>query len=114
LDNAKDFFIQVREATGDIPDIWVNLAHVYLLQKQYDYAIKMYQNCLKKFYNNTDSNILLYLARAFFEAGRIDECKNTLLQAIHIKPQNLLLWFNLALAQENFAVRVLQKDEKKT
>ena len=32
---------QVREATGDVPDIWVNLAHIYVEQGQYVNAIKM-------------------------------------------------------------------------
>jgi len=38
---AKDFFVQVREATGDMPDVWINLAHVYLAQGQHVNAIKM-------------------------------------------------------------------------
>ena len=38
---ARDVFAQVREATADIPDVWLNLAHIYVEQKQYVSAIQM-------------------------------------------------------------------------
>ena len=41
LDTARDFFIQVREASGEIPDAWINLAHVYVQQGLYLNAIKL-------------------------------------------------------------------------
>jgi RNA polymerase-associated protein CTR9 len=41
LDTARDFFIQVREASGDIADAWINLAHVYVQQGLYLNAIKL-------------------------------------------------------------------------
>jgi len=49
----------VAAATADLvlPDVWVNLAHIFLAQEQYNNAIKMYQNCLKKFYYNCDSQV---------------------------------------------------------
>ena len=34
-------FAQVREATADVPDVWLNLAHIYVEQKQYIGAIQM-------------------------------------------------------------------------
>ena len=27
---ARDVFAQVREATADMPDVWLNLAHIYV------------------------------------------------------------------------------------
>lgn len=39
--------LQVREATADIPDVWLNLAHIYVEQKQYVAAIQMVRNALK-------------------------------------------------------------------
>src|SRR5690348_15546852 len=71
-----------------------------------------YQNCLRKFYNNKDLNALQYLARAYFEAGRMDDCKNTLVKAIHIAPNNTALWFNMALAQEQYATTILNRKDK--
>jgi len=104
--------LQVREATGDMPDVWINLAHVYVSQGLYLNAIKLYQSCLKKFYFNKDANILLFLSRAFFEAQRYEECKGTLLKALHLSPHSKSLWFNLALTQEQFATGILRKDKK--
>lgn len=49
LNEAKEFFIQVREATGDVPDVWVNLAHVYLAQGQHINAIKMVETSFSHF-----------------------------------------------------------------
>ena len=31
----------MREATADVPDVWLNLAHIYVEQKQYIGAIQM-------------------------------------------------------------------------
>lgn len=38
---ARDVFAQVREATAELSDVWLNLAHVYVEQKQYISAIQM-------------------------------------------------------------------------
>jgi predicted Zn-dependent protease len=38
---ARDVFAQVREATADMPDVWLNLAHIYIEQKQYISSIQM-------------------------------------------------------------------------
>ena len=38
---ARDIFSQVREATADVPDIWLNLAHVYVEQRQFLSAVQM-------------------------------------------------------------------------
>ena len=35
------FLSQAREATADVPAVWINLAHVYVEQKQYTSAIQM-------------------------------------------------------------------------
>lgn len=58
-----------------------------------------YQNCLRKFHANKDTTILMYLAKCYFDAGKLEECKTTVLQAIHINPSNKAFWFNLALTQ---------------
>lgn len=38
---ARDVFAQVREATAEISDVWLNLAHIYVEQKQYISAVQM-------------------------------------------------------------------------
>ena len=48
---ARDVFAQVREATADMPDVWLNLAHIYVEQKQYISAIQMVRRA-KQFERN--------------------------------------------------------------
>lgn len=43
---ARDVFAQVREATADISDVWLNLAHIYVEQKQYISAVQMVGGCI--------------------------------------------------------------------
>ena len=45
---ARDVFAQVREATADMPDVWLNLAHIYVEQKQYISAIQMVSVCVRE------------------------------------------------------------------
>eukprot|EP00638_Chattonella_subsalsa_P008943 CAMPEP_0117751552 /NCGR_PEP_ID=MMETSP0947-20121206/11048_1 /TAXON_ID=44440 /ORGANISM="Chattonella subsalsa, Strain CCMP2191" /LENGTH=1322 /DNA_ID=CAMNT_0005569965 /DNA_START=191 /DNA_END=4159 /DNA_ORIENTATION=- len=113
LNQAKDVFARVREAShGELGDVWVNLAHVYLAQNKHNEAIHLYESCLRKFYGGRDWTLCLYLAHAYFDAGRYSECMRTLLKAIRTEPNNMQLWYNLALTCENFAVNVLQKEQK--
>ncbi|XP_056121703.1 RNA polymerase-associated protein CTR9 homolog isoform X2 [Rhinichthys klamathensis goyatoka] len=108
---ARDVFAQVREATAEISDVWLNLAHIYVEQKQYISAVQMYENCLKKFYKYQNTEVLLYLARALFKCGKLQECKQTLLRARHVAPNDSVLLFNVALVLQRLATLVL-KDEK--
>uniref|UniRef100_A0A8C4RVM4 RNA polymerase-associated protein CTR9 homolog n=1 Tax=Erpetoichthys calabaricus TaxID=27687 RepID=A0A8C4RVM4_ERPCA len=108
---ARDVFAQVREATAEISDVWLNLAHIYVEQKQYISAVQMYENCLKKFYKHQNTEVLLYLARALFKCGKLEECKQTLLKARHVAPNDTVLMFNVALVLQRLATLVL-KDEK--
>lgn len=121
-----------------MPDVWVNLAHVYFAQGHFALAVKMasikhlfsflpkylfyilsgpitplqYQNCLRKFYYNTDSQILLYLARTHYEAEQWQECKKTLLRAIHLAPSNYTFRFDVGVALQKFSASTLQKTKR--
>lgn len=41
MNEARDVFAQVREATADFSDVWLNIAHIYVEQKQYIAAVTM-------------------------------------------------------------------------
>ncbi|VEL08207.1 unnamed protein product [Protopolystoma xenopodis] len=41
VNEARDVFAQVREATADFADVWINIAHIYVEQKQYTASIQM-------------------------------------------------------------------------
>lgn len=104
---ARDVFAQVREATADFPDVWLNIAHIYVQQGQYVAAVQMYENCLKKFFKYHNVEILQYLARALFKLGKLRDCKNVLLKCRRIVPQDNLILFNLALVLRKLASQVL-------
>lgn len=105
---ARDIFSQVREATADFPDVWVNIAHIYVEQKQYAAAVLMYENCSKKFYNNSNTEILLYIARALFKANKLEDCKKVLLRARHLCPYDLVILFNLARVLKTLARHIFE------
>lgn len=113
FNEARDVFSQVREATADFPDVWINIAHIYVEQRQYVAAVQMYENCLKKFYNNSNTEILSYIARALFKANKLPECKKVLLRARHICPYDLTILFNLAKVLKTLARQVFE-DRKST
>lgn len=71
-----------------------------------------YQNCLRKFYYNTDSQVLLYLARTHYEAEQWQDCKKTLLRAIHLAPSNYTLKFDVGVALQKFSASTLQKTKR--
>ncbi|CAN4084659.1 unnamed protein product [Withania somnifera] len=117
FDISKDLFTQVQEATSgnvfvQMPDVWINLAHVHFAQGNFALAVKMYQNCLRKFYHNTDSQVLLYLARTHYEAEQWQDCKKTLLRAIHLAPSNYTLRFDTGVALQKFSASTLQKTKR--
>jgi len=75
-------------------------------------VVLQYQNCLRKFYYNTDSQILLYLARTYYEAEQWQDCKKTLLRAIHLAPSNYTLRFDAGVTLQKFSASTLQKTKK--
>ncbi|XP_059634757.1 protein CTR9 homolog [Cornus florida] len=117
FDVSKDLFTQVQEAASgnvfvQMPDVWINLAHVHFAQGNFTLAVKMYQNCLRKFYYNTDNQVLLYLARTHYEAEQWQDCKKTLLRAIHLAPSNYTLRFDAGVAMQKFSASTLQKTKR--
>ncbi|XP_020207099.1 protein CTR9 homolog isoform X2 [Cajanus cajan] len=117
FDVSKDIFTQVQEAASgsvfvQMPDVWINLAHVYFAQGNFSLAVKMYQNCLRRFYHNTDSQVLLYLARTHYEAEQWQDCIKTLLRAIHLAPSNYTLRFDAGVAMQKFSASTLQKAKR--
>ncbi|XP_018496756.1 LOW QUALITY PROTEIN: RNA polymerase-associated protein CTR9 homolog [Galendromus occidentalis] len=111
IHEALEVFAQVREATADFPDVWLNIAHIYVELKQYVWAIQMYENCLHKFYKYDNVEILLYLARVLYRSGKLQECKKILLRARRAVPNDSQILYNIALVLQRLGMQVL-KDEK--
>lgn len=130
VNEARDIFAQVREATADFCDVWLNIAHVYVEQKQFVSAIQMvraknnnrrsknisllqYENCLRKFFKYNNVEVLQYLARAYYKASKLKEAKMVLLKARRVAPHDTVLLYNIALVLQRLATFIL-KDEKST
>lgn len=111
ITEARDCFAQVREATADFCDVWLNIAHIYVEQRQYVAAIQMYENCLKKFFKYHNGEILMYLARAYYRCGKLADCKQVLLKARRVAPHDTIILYNIALVLQKLATQTL-KDEK--
>ncbi|XP_068973441.1 RNA polymerase-associated protein CTR9 homolog [Bombus flavifrons] len=113
VNEARDIFAQVREATAEFCDVWLNIAHIYVEQKQFVSAIQMYINCHRKFYKYHHVEVLQYLGRAYFKAGKLKEAKLTFLKGRRVAPQDTVLLYNVALVLQRLAIQIL-KDEKST
>lgn len=111
LNEARDIFAQVREATADFSDVWLNIAHILVEQKQYIRAIQMYENCAKKFYKHTSSELTMCLVRALAKANRLAECKSMLLRLRHVAPEDPVCMYNLALVQQKLSKQVMSDDK---
>ena len=100
-----DDSLQVQEAASacvdwlHLPDVAINLANLYLAQRQIPAAIQLYTTTLQKHYKN-NSTIMLYLARALYDAGKNSQAKRVLLKAIHLQPTQNLLRFNSAVTMQ--------------
>ncbi|KAL3140102.1 hypothetical protein ABBQ38_004382 [Trebouxia sp. C0009 RCD-2024] len=105
LMQAREIFTSVQEAASacvdwlHLPDVAINLANLYLAQRQIPAAIQLYTTTLQKHYKN-NSTIMLYLARALYDAGKNSQAKRVLLKAIHLQPTQNLLRFNSAVTMQ--------------
>uniref|UniRef100_A0A914MTH3 Uncharacterized protein n=1 Tax=Meloidogyne incognita TaxID=6306 RepID=A0A914MTH3_MELIC len=106
--DARDIFSQVREATADFPDVWINIAHIYMEQKQYVSALQMYKNCMTKFDRNNDIQLMGYIARAYWKAGKIIECREYIEKILKEEPDKLVHQFNHAVVLQRMATQVLK------
>jgi RNA polymerase-associated protein CTR9 len=107
---AKQIFTQVREASPDMPDAWINLAHLMMAEERFTEAIQLYSVCLNKCYQGRDLQVILYLAKAYYEAKNYPKCISTLSRGVHLQQNDMRLWYNIALAQEDYAVATLGQE----
>ena len=70
-----------------------------------------YENCLKKFFKYHNTDVLMYLARAYYKCNKLRECKSALLRARHVSPGDSGILYSMALVLQKLATAIL-KDEK--
>jgi hypothetical protein len=71
----------------------------------------MYQNCLANCHGGRSAVVLNFLAHAHFIAKDFRKCIVTLQKALHLQPNNLKCWYNMAVTLEEAAVAVLQSGQ---
>jgi hypothetical protein len=59
VNEGRDIFAQVREATAEFCDVWLNIAHIYVEQKQYISAIQMVRLKCESSIINEGYNVIL-------------------------------------------------------
>eukprot|EP00891_Asterochloris_glomerata_P002520 jgi/Astpho2/2520/fgenesh1_pg.00048_%23_37_t len=100
--------IAAREGALQMPDVSLNLAVVFLAQRQFAAATQLLTTILQKQYKN-NTTAMLYLARVLYDAGRNSEAKRTLLKAVHLAPTQQELRFNSAVTMQKNAELVFNK-----
>ncbi|KAI9140193.1 hypothetical protein BKA69DRAFT_1116312 [Paraphysoderma sedebokerense] len=111
---ARSMFQQIRESNLEIPHMAVNLAHTLTELSDYRAAIVLYQQTLKKHFDNRDVALLNCIARAYYLLARseksieyMEKAGEYVQRALHLSPTSLELQFDLALIQQQFGQLVL-------
>ena len=58
---------------------------------------QIFSAVLRKYFSGTSADVLLLLARAFYDAEQMPQARQALLRAVHLDPTNMQLRFNVAL-----------------
>ncbi|KAL1452731.1 hypothetical protein WDU94_006935 [Cyamophila willieti] len=71
----------------------------------------MYENCTRQFFKHHQVEVLQYMARAYFRAGKLKDAKKMLLKARRVAPHDTVILYNIALILQRLAMQIL-KEEK--
>lgn len=101
-DKALHIFNKIRETLDDV-SVYTNLGSCLVDLRQYAKAIECYEIALNRFKNGNDSQLLIYLGRAWYVRGMYErnlEALKTSLdyteRALEMLPGNSSLKFNIA------------------
>jgi RNA polymerase-associated protein CTR9 len=108
IENAKEILLKCREFSAEIPEVWINLAHISVCNKEYHQAVKLYENCSKKFFENKNIQILTFIAKTHYLAGELTESKTILQKALKLDPTNQQIWYNLGIIHHDLCVSLLK------
>ncbi|GAB2266148.1 Protein CTR9 [Dionaea muscipula] len=108
FDGARDLF--TRGTTyAQIPDVWINTGHVYFAQGYFMLAVKMVG---MSSFSSSIFAIFCVSTRTHYEAEEWQECRRTLLRAIHLAPSNYTFRFNVGVVMQKFSASTLNKARK--
>uniref|UniRef100_A0AC35TRU3 TPR_REGION domain-containing protein n=1 Tax=Rhabditophanes sp. KR3021 TaxID=114890 RepID=A0AC35TRU3_9BILA len=106
-DEARECFASVRENSFGIKDAWINLAHVYAMQKNNLNAIKMYRAAIERFGLSQDCPILMSLSKAYWKNGDLENAREYMEKAVNVDCWNVYAKFNLARIYQHLALKVM-------
>ncbi|OCH88638.1 RNA polymerase II-associated protein [Obba rivulosa] len=111
--DALDIFAKVRESIND-GSVYANMGHCYYGRDEFDRAIESYETASRRFYNNQDVPVLLYLCRSWYAKANKDQsfsAMTTSLQyaqrAYHLHPWDKAILYNIAMIQQKAAEMLL-------
>ncbi|THH14902.1 hypothetical protein EW146_g5490 [Bondarzewia mesenterica] len=106
---AVDVFAKVRESTID-GSVYVNMGHCYYSRDEYDRAIECYETASRRYYDNHDSSVLLYLCRSWYAKANKDQSFAAMSsalsyaqKALHIQPHDKVVLYNIAMIEQKAA-----------
>lgn len=118
LTESKEVFLRVQEAAAatdgfiTVSDASINLACVQLGLKQAKAAEATFKQAMKKHPSlHLNPRLLLYLAKAEYEADEVKEAIKTVSKALHIAPTDHRLRFNVAYLMQQAGAKILQQNE---
>lgn len=88
---------------------WVNMAHVHLANSEKGAARRMYERYLEVHGGGVDDEVLLCLARTLHDEGDLHGTIRCLRRALHLRPGDLRLRFDLAFELQECGYKTLVK-----
>ncbi|EMD33781.1 hypothetical protein CERSUDRAFT_117863 [Gelatoporia subvermispora B] len=111
--DALDIFAKVRESIND-GSVYANMGHCYYARDEFDRAIESYETASKRFYNNQDVPVLLYLCRSWYAKANKDQSFSAMAtslqyaqKAYHLHPWDKAILYNIAMIQQKAAEMLL-------
>ncbi|CAH7670136.1 pol II transcription elongation factor [Phakopsora pachyrhizi] len=97
---------KVREALND-GSVYVNLGHCHYLRDEFERSIENYSTASRRFYRGKNAQVLLYLARAWYQKASKDKSFLSLRNALNcaqeareLHNRDSAIAFNVALIQQ--------------
>ncbi|KAJ8330997.1 hypothetical protein BDV3_002880 [Batrachochytrium dendrobatidis] len=117
MDEAREILTQIQEAAGTNINVTLNLAHILVELGLPHSAIPLYES-IKKRSTTADIDVIRSLARAHYIIAKTEKLPDAmatvaarLKEACDLKPNDLALQYNLALAKQQYA-QILNEQPK--
>jgi hypothetical protein len=93
---ARSIFTAVRDASSECDAALINLGQIHAAQREPQAALGLYLKAERRAATAPAASLLALQARAHFDAGALSDARRTLARALHQRPYDLSIRFNLA------------------